>query len=202
MSLNILSLINEFTLNKKRKSVVLIGIVAAVCLQSIHAFEAGSSRQTTSSVENAKLEQKLAKRAKFVPQAKLPMEQLIEVAKHFKIPMGIEWVEPSSTESASLAITDESTVEDLLHAIVKRSQSHTIAIENGIVRVYAPSLSNSASNILNLRVGDFQVRNESLFDGEESLMLAIDIALHPRQYAQGYNGGYGYDLLMSSPCET
>jgi hypothetical protein len=185
-------LVRAFTVRRKTKFVVLIVAAAAFCLQSVYATQSRSSKQTKSTVKNARLEQKLAQRAGFVPQAKSALDQLIEVAKHFEIPMDIEWAEESDPESAPLAIANDATVEELLHAIVK-PQSLVIDIDNGIVRVYSPSFSNRPNNILNLRVGDFQVRNVNLFDSEEELMLAIDAELHPHEYTQGYHGGYGYD---------
>jgi len=39
------------------------------------------------------LKTKLAERTDFVPTSDTPLNQLIEVAQKFKIPMGIEWIE-------------------------------------------------------------------------------------------------------------
>jgi len=41
------------------------------------------------------LDSKLAQKADFSPTASSAKEQLIQIAQHYKIPMGIEWVIPS-----------------------------------------------------------------------------------------------------------
>ena len=45
----------------------------------------------------AVLEEKLGTVTDYVPKAITPVDQLVEVARRFKIPMGIEWVERADT---------------------------------------------------------------------------------------------------------
>ena len=149
------------------------------------------SQPTAAQQANAhSLNQKLEQKVQFKPKAAAPLDQLIEVATTFDIPMGIEWSESSKCKAPPAGFRTEETVGELLKTIVRRCPAQTLRVERGIVNVHS-RFTRHAHNILNLRVWRFQIRDGSVYDAEYELRLAIDMRLHPEKFAGGYNGGHG-----------
>jgi len=148
--------------------------------------------QTRSRLNSAdRFQQKLDQRVEFTPRAGAPLEQLIEVAKTFDIPMGIEWIEPAKCQRSVSTVPAKPTVRQLLIGIINRCPAQGLTVSNGIVHIRSSRILNRM-NILNVRVSQFQVTKVSLFTAEHDLRIAIDEQLHPQEYENGYNGGYGY----------
>lgn len=185
-------------LNGRRMLAIVVFAGVALCVAYIQAKLPAQGNQSPAVPQSKSpqrafdLKDRLARKATSIPSSELPLEQLIAAAKESRIPMGIEWSEQGPA-TLPLAIGKDVTVQGLLEGIVRRSEGNVLAIEDGIVRVSASNLASSPQNLLNLRIGHFRVRNESLFDAEEKLWLAIDRELHPKEYEGGYRGGYGYD---------
>ena len=139
----------------------------------------------------ASFQQRLQQKVEFTPTAETPLEELITVAKTFDIPMGVEWNEPTKCQRSMSRSTAKATVLQLLIGIVGRCPDQSLEVGNGMVHIRSRRFL-SRLNILNLRLRRFQVRNVSLFTAEHDLRIAIDEKLHPQEYANGYNGGYGY----------
>jgi hypothetical protein len=133
---------------------------------------------------------KLQQKVQFRPKAGAPLDQLIEVAKTFDIPMGIEWSEPAECSALPAGFGSEVTVGQLLKSIVRRCTAQTLTVEQGIVHVHS-RFARDPHNILNLRVWRFHIKDGSVYDAEYELELAIDMRLHPEKYSGGYNGGHG-----------
>ena len=53
-----------------------------------------------STLEAQDLSTRLSQPANYRPKAMTTLQQLIEVARHYRIPMGIEWVQDKKTETA------------------------------------------------------------------------------------------------------
>ena len=136
------------------------------------------------------LKQKLEQKVQFRPKASTPLDQLIEVAKAFDIPMGIEWSESAKCKQSPTRLRTEETVEQLLQSIVRRCPAQRLTVEQGLIHVHS-SFARHPHNILNLRVWRFQIKDGTVYDAEHELRLAIDMQLHPNKYAGGYNGGNG-----------
>jgi hypothetical protein len=135
---------------------------------------------------------KLNQRATFLPEKKCALDQLIEVARHYEIPMGIEWLEEqSSRETPTVVLRQDGTVLDLLKAIVQLSPKHHLQVQDRIVHI-APDLAGNPTNPLNLRIDHFKVGKANLFAAEDQLRLAIDMTLHPQEYEEGYIQSYGF----------
>jgi hypothetical protein len=134
--------------------------------------------------------EKLERRTEYRPRATHPPDQLLEVARHFEIPMAIEWLE-QDTEAMGPLKFENGTVLDLIRAIVERAPQQTLVVEDRIVRVYTPSAFNGKLNFLNLRLKRYCVSNESVYGANFAVRLGIDTMLYPDAFKHGVNGGYG-----------
>jgi hypothetical protein len=130
---------------------------------------------------------------KFAPKDNAPLDQLVEVAQHFQIPMGVEWVDDPNAVYAPLSLKANYTIAELLLSIVRRASGYRMTINNGIVNVRPAGPGQSRLNVLNLKIQRFRVSRETLFDAQDNLWLAIESAFHPERYASGYEGGSGFD---------
>jgi hypothetical protein len=139
------------------------------------------------------LEEKLGTVTDYVPKAIAPVDQLVEVARRFKIPMGIEWV-----ERAGIATPDKTppsgkrSVRELIQEIVSVSPEHFVEVDDGLVHIYSPIEAVHPFNFLNIRVKSYGVKDGDLFAAEDQLRWAIRFTLEPEKYMNGYGGGYGH----------
>lgn len=185
----------DFTMSKVSAAQRAIGIVlvfavaVTVCFSHPAITRQSDARLHSNSIAQ-NLNQKLEQKVQFKPKAEAPLDQLIEVAKTFRIPMGIEWSDSPKCKASPATFRDQETVGQLLNAIIRRCPTQRLTVEPGIVHVYS-RFARHPRNILNLRVWRFQVKDGSVFDAEYELRLAIDMQLHPNKYAGGYNGGHG-----------
>jgi hypothetical protein len=127
------------------------------------------------------IEQKLSQRIVFVPDSARPFDQLIELAKRFQVPMGIEWNagSPESLEKGALARSN--TVGSLITAIVRQSPDHSVEIRDGIVNILSRSLIDSHKNFLNLTIPDFELNQQDLFTAQWLLHRKIRLMLNPNE---------------------
>lgn len=184
--------------NKKLAVRLLAFAAVLVCLPYIFATQYRTFEKPHASVAfrtvPQDIESKLSRKADFTPSGKSTEDQLIAVAQHYQIPMGIEWVKQSGSQELVVALPapeSSPTVRDLLQAIVLRLPGYQMTVQNGIVHIAQPVSAVGADNFLNVRIEEFQVENANLFDAKEELLLSIDMTLHPDEYEDGYVGGYG-----------
>jgi hypothetical protein len=137
------------------------------------------------------LESKLSQKADFVPSSTSTKEQLIEVAQHYRIPMGIEWISLPNANGSS-PLTSQPTVRDMIRSILRRTPGYKVGIRQGVVNVSPVALVNDPQNFLNIRIAEYHANRENVFGAEALLRLNIHRTLHPELYARGWNGGYGY----------
>lgn len=135
--------------------------------------------------------EKLGQQTDFQPRTRTPVEQLVEVAQKFKIPMAIEWLEQPGQEFPIILNFKKGTVLNLLEAIVRRSPEHHLEVKDQAVYVSPPALVEHQFNFLNLRISHYQVTNESLLGAEDMLRHSINALLYPDLYKHGFGGGYG-----------
>lgn len=138
------------------------------------------------------VETKLAQTADFVPHGASPLEQLIEVAQHYKLPLGIEWIEQTEAAAPQPSLSPGATVEDLLNAILKNAEGYRVALENGVLHVNRPALADDPLNLLNLRIPRFDVKGQNLFVAQSKLRLAMLMTLFPKEFKRGYISDSGY----------
>jgi len=175
----------------KLTGVALVTLTAALSITSVSAGMVWGSSQSQAKTSSVNL--KLAQIANFIPKSKQPLEQLIEVAKYFKIPMGIEWNPKAAIcNTCELSLGNSPTVKDLIDAILLESPSHQISVNHEMVHIAPALLASDPKNILNLKIDEFDSERESLFDAEERLRLYIDMKRYPEKYANGYFQSFGY----------
>lgn len=139
------------------------------------------------------LEEKLGTVTDYVPKATAPVDQLVEVARRFKIPMGIEWAEREGTAAPEkMPFSRKRTVRELIEHIASVSPEHCVEVDDGLVRVYSPTEAAHPFNFLNIRLKNYYVKHGDLFAAEDQLRWAIRFTLEPEKYLNGYNGGYGH----------
>lgn len=138
------------------------------------------------------LEAKLAQRADFIPAAGTVRDQLVQVAQHYKIPMGIEWVLQPEEKQVKLAVSEAPSVMALLNLILQLAPDYSLTIREGVVNVSDSRYVTDTRNFLNLRIAKFSVTRVNVFAAEFELSDRIHATLHPERYAGGMNSGYGY----------
>jgi hypothetical protein len=142
------------------------------------------------------LESKLAQQTDYLPRAASPVDQLIEVAQRFNIPMAVEWLERPGGESGRAhvptATPGRRTVRELIADVVGQSPEHRFLIDGGLLYVFPPAVASHPLNFLNIRVGGFHVEHADLFRAEAHLRTKINLALYPELFKRGYGGGYGF----------
>src|SRR6266545_2071775 len=139
------------------------------------------------------LEEKLGTVTDYVPKANTPLDQLVEVARRFKIPMGIEWVESAATATPDKTPpSGKRSVRELIEEIASVSPEHRIEVDDGLVRIYSPTEAVHPFNFLNIRLKSYNVKDADLFAAEDQLRWAIRFTLEPEKYLYGYGGGYGH----------
>lgn len=185
-------------MSKKDKKVAGFVFVTAAALLCLPLIFAAPQKRVGKSAKSggADLEAKLARKADFVPSDKSTLDRLVAIAKHYEIPMGIEWIGGTGAEDLEVpaaAVPASPTVRDLLTAIVSRLPDYQLTVQNGVVHIAPPVFAVRNENFLNLVIEDFAVDNDTLFGAEHDLRLAIDMTLHPKEYEGGYAGGYGND---------
>lgn len=184
-----------FKKDRKVAGFVFLLAAALVCLPLM--FAAPQKRTGKSGKQSRPdLEAKLARKADYVPSNKSTLDRLVAIAKHYEIPMGIEWIGGTGAEDLEVpaaAVPATLTVHDLLTAIVSRLPDYQLTVQDGVVHIAPPVIAVRKENFLNLVIEDFRVENETLFGAQHDLRVAIDMALNPKEYEGGYAGGYGND---------
>ena len=139
------------------------------------------------------LSSRLSQPASYQPAATTTLQQLIEVAQHYRIPMGIEWIHDPKAEATPLPETIKPrTVNDLLAAILSHSPGYVARQSDGVLQVAKTDFLDKRENFLNLRLSTFEVQTVNLFGAQFELRLGIRKELYPERYANGHVGGYGY----------
>lgn len=155
-------------------------LLCAVCVGAVRSAPARS------------VEEKLKAATDYVPQASAAVDQLVEVARRFKIPMAIEWLErEGEITPIEKAPARKRSVKELIEEIVSVSPDHRVEIEGALVRVYSPVAAVHPFNFLNIRLERYHVKDGDLFAAEDQLRWAIRFTLEPEKYVNGYGGGYG-----------
>lgn len=119
-----MSLLNGDSLVTNMKVAGLIFLIAAALVCPPLTFAGPQKRAEESGKHGAPdIEAKLARKADFIPSDKATLDRLVAIAKHYEIPMGIEWIGGPGAEDLEVpaaAVPATGTVRDLLTAIVSR----------------------------------------------------------------------------------
>jgi hypothetical protein len=175
----------------------LVGSAAVASGWSLKNFRSQQESHPISVKDSARtaaqdLEVKLAQRADFVPGPGMVRDKLVQVAQHYQIPMGIEWVLQPEDKQVKLEISEAPTVLALLRVILQSATAYSLTVNGGVVNVSDNRYATDSRNFLNLGIGEFSLTKGNVFDAEFELRYRIHATLHPERYAGGMNGGYGY----------
>ncbi len=130
-------------------------------------------------------------------KTRLP-EQLVELARGYHIPMGIEAIyDPDAKPSPPIHL-EKATLEEVLSRIVQQNPGYSWQATEGVVHVFSESVVSDPKNFLNLRIPEFKAERESLLFASGLLKLKIEMYLHPERFTHGYGGGSGYGLDPTS----
>ncbi len=124
-------------------------------------------------------------------QANNFVEALTRVASDFQIPIGVEWVNiPSARARIKLSFKD-ATVGQVLQAIANGQPGAKIAIERGIVHVFAPELIPDRENPLKVNINEFEVHNMPAELASRQLHETVKRTLSLPKPQQGFGRGGG-----------
>ena len=138
------------------------------------------------------LETRLSQPADYQPKATTTLQQLIEVAQHYRIPMGIEWIQETKTDAVSLPEpVKPRTVNDLINVILQQSHGYIAQQSDGVLQIAKTDFVDRPENLLNLRFSEFHLQDANVLDAEARLRMYIFMKLNP---GRGYGGGYGYGV--------
>jgi len=140
------------------------------------------------------LSSKLSQKADFVPTTSSPKDELIEVAQHYELPMGIEWIYAPDQARPALLIKAQPTVRGMIDMILRQTPGYIFEIKNGVINISNYSVAENPRNFLNLRIGEYNASKVNVFGAESLLRMAIARTVHPERYLGGTNGGYGYGV--------
>jgi hypothetical protein len=124
----------------------------------------------------------------FESESDSTVEQLIELARRFHIPMGIEWVDEPSLRRARPVRVTGTTVRGALRQVIRQLPGYGFTLRDGVVHVYKSSMLTDRRNFLNIRFPEFGYEGQSLSAGSHWLRVRIGLLLHP---GQGFIAGYG-----------
>ena len=101
----------------------------------------------------------------FASQSASTIEQLVELAQRFSLPMGIEWVDEPDLQNARPIELRETTVQDAVQQILQPHSGYDFAFSDGVVHVFNRSMLDDSRNFLNIRFPEFGFKDESLSVG-------------------------------------
>jgi hypothetical protein len=168
--------LKDSSLAKLLLTVFITFCAAQVCM--------GRTRDSRPSSSASSLETKLGQKADFIPQSSSALERLVEVAKHYRIPMGVEWIEQRAPEAQPLSLQPGATVRDLIEAVIP--PAYQLSVEHGVLNVGQPVTVNDPKNPLNIRIPRFYVENRNLKQAQALLRVKLEMALYPEEYKEGY----------------
>lgn len=158
---------------------------------------------TSSTIFGQSLDQKLKQDcATYDSDKRTTLEQLIELAQRFKLPMGIEWVDrPGETTAKPIHLRDVS-VKDVTSYILNQQAGYRFVVEDALIQVSATALADDPLNFLNSRFSSYSVQNDSLQEASYWLRVRIRRSLHPGQNGGGGFGGTSAQADFNNPTIT
>lgn len=88
------------------------------------------------------------------------VQALNRMARDFRVPMGIEWVQDAATTHPVQQSWRHTKVYDVIQSLVSAYPGYECQVVDGVVHVYDRELLNDPSNPLNLRVSSFEAEKE------------------------------------------
>lgn len=101
------------------------------------------------------------------------VQALARVAAEFEIPLGIEWIrEPQALQKIDLHVRNVSVVQ-ILKSVLREYPGYQMEVRNEVVHVFYARARREKSNLLNLPIGEFQVRDEAAMLASYRLQYSV-----------------------------
>ena len=133
------------------------------------------------------IEAKLEEAGEFHSQKTTLRGQLVDFARRYRIPMGLELVQGNGSPLKPLHVKSD-TALNVLRKILQQRPNYDFALSDGVVNVYSIRLVNDHKNFLNLRLPEYRIQDQNLFGATYYLRLTINQTLNPNK---NFGGGYG-----------
>ena len=94
---------------------------------------------------------------------------LVQVAGDFHLPMGIEWIKPIGARDPIMLSWQDATASTVLHDLVSAYSTglpgweragYEVEVGNGVVHVFPKALRGNKADVLNARIGTFEVKDQ------------------------------------------
>jgi hypothetical protein len=107
------------------------------------------------------------------------LDALMKTAGDFQLPIGIEWIRQADPTARFIRSWQHSDLSTILRDIVKSVPGYELEITNGVVHVFHTAVHGDRSNILNTRIGTFQVNNEPVMFAAYRLAVQVRRTMVP-----------------------
>jgi hypothetical protein len=114
--------------------------------------------------------------------------QLLEFARRFQIPMGVELAMTDHKMSQPHVRVSNEPAINVLKQIVEHDGTIAFDVRDEVVDVYSTKYLGDLRNFLNIRLPGYDIKNESLSGAKYYLKMNIWKYLQP---GTNYGGGYG-----------
>ena len=125
-----------------------------VMIATLDLSSAAVAPQTAESVLNDRLERRVHV---YAIAAHDFADALTHVARDFQIPMGIEWIPTTSTNTSITLSWKDATVKRIISDIVRTQTGYQILINNSVVHVVLPDVIPRSQDFLSLPISQFSV---------------------------------------------
>ena len=116
------------------------------------------------------------------------LEQLLELAQRFQLPMGIEWVDTPNEKPARPIQERNIKLRDVISRILSAQDGYKFVVANGLVQVMANGIDADSLNFLNITLPSYGAKMKSLWEVSYWLQVRIKVYLHPER---NFGGGFG-----------
>ncbi len=117
------------------------------------------------------------------------LQAVVRVAAEFEIPMGIEWIRDSG-EKVELEFHSTS-VRRVVESLLRNQPGYEWDVRNGVLHVFPRSLRENQRNVLNLRLEEYEVKEDYVQFAARRLQIRVQQIIHDPQ-EEKLPGGIGY----------
>lgn len=110
---------------------------------------------------------------------------LLRISAEFKVPIGIEMILPEALEQPTKIRMKRGTIKNLLDMCVQQRPEYAWKEIGGIINFYGLAEASDPSNLFNLVIPSFEVRDGTIDDADFQLRIAL---LREKEKVQGILG--------------
>ena len=125
---------------------------------------------------------------------------LLKIAADFQLPMGIQYVKKPAGASPVARSWSESNILEVLQDLVRAQDGYTLQVSNGVVHVAPSAWRGDPGDILNARIGPFEVKNDYVRFAAFRLAYVARRTMEPRpdlvEWAGTFSTGSGDRRVM------